>query len=146
MSLHALALKAGLPSMTLFSWVKNKTIPRAASAKSIHNLETYFQLPFGTLTSRLPDALWMDKKYQTKMTVWRRHMSDITKLTYALKNYPLRAEKEWNELVLFYTDPRWADDQGLEKNSAWRTRWNNGICATADIRKSMVSSFFGYCL
>jgi hypothetical protein len=64
MSLTALAKRVGVSWQTLNDWVNDNHVPRPISVPSIHNLEDSFKLSRGTLTSRLPDALWMATGFQ----------------------------------------------------------------------------------
>jgi hypothetical protein len=130
--------------MVLQGWASGTVNPSTKSLHNIQRLEAYFQVSHGILSSRIPAALKDKAIYSKGGTPWRKQQCVLRKLSYYLRVFPSHLDREWNELLLFFTDSEWAEERRLERNSVWRVRWNNGQCVTGDMRKKDLMSFFGY--
>lgn len=143
-SIRKLSKKTGISRSTVYHWVGGNYFPSRSSLEKIRKLEKFFDIAEGTLSSRLPDVIWVKEPPRSCSTPWRKNQRDLLKLKYLLKCFPDRLCVEWDELFLFYTDEQWVRSQGLKRKGEWRIRWNNGKCPTADFHLSQLHSFFGY--
>lgn len=141
---NRLAMKTGVKDSTIRLWLSGRSFPERGSLARIRTLEKFFKVPEGTLSSRLPDALWMEAPDPDQTTAWRIHQRELINLKYRLSSFPDRLQEEWDELVLFFTDDQWVLERRLKRNSKWRVRWNNKRCGTAEINFEFLQSFFGY--
>lgn len=135
--------KTGISYRTLEGW-KGGRIPNPNSLPRIRKLEKTLNVAYGTLSSRIPHAHLSKKPIRCGTTPWRQHQSVLCRLRYYLQALTVALQEEWDELLLFFTDPCWAGEHGYNRNSEWRIRWNNNHCVTADIFLNTMRSFFGF--
>lgn len=140
------ARRAGVVEDTLRDWARGSVTPCVRSLKTIRRLEDYFKVPRGTLSARLPDALWAAKSVERGTTEWRRHQAEMLKLRYKMKALPPHVQADWDEVLCFFTDEDWVAERSMRRGSAWRIRWNTGRCETGHMRHDMLLSYFGYLL
>ena len=119
-------------------------IPSCNSLAHIKRLERFFNLTPGTLSAKLPDAIWLKGPIRSCTTDWRKHQSGLLRLKYRLPNLTEQLQREWHEFMLSCTDSQWANEQGLRTNSNWHVRWNNGRCGTAEFYYNLLQSYFGF--
>jgi transcriptional regulator with XRE-family HTH domain len=143
-SLRRLSVKSGIDKTTISSWMSGTQNPASNSLTHIRKLEKVFQIPEGTLSSTLPDAIWVKAPDSGCTTDWRCRQRELVNLKYRLSHFPDRLQVEWDELELFYTNDQWVYEHRLKRNSEWRIRWNNGRCITGEIHFNSLRSFFGY--
>lgn len=151
LSLGTLARECGVNSARLKLWAAGDNIPAQWNLQNVVKLEKYFDLQPGTLLSRLPYGVDGAKKpgYQTNGTPYRAYLSDIQKKPYKLpyKFFTSEQQREWQDLVKFYTDSAWVAAQGFNRHkSGWRTRKNNNRNATAEIKLRLLENFYGFLL
>lgn len=144
LSLQRIANKSGVLKATIYAWIDKINTPISSSLLKIQRLEAFFKLPSGTLSSRLPEAIWNKGRVLSATTPWRKHQADLVSLRYLLHEFPGPVRGEWGDMVSFHTDPLWSVSRGLKVNSEWRVRWNTNICVTAKIRLNMLKSYFGF--
>jgi transcriptional regulator with XRE-family HTH domain len=144
LSLRKLSAKSGISDSRIFSWMNDRQMPSRNSLVKIRKLEEFFKVEEGTLSSRLPDVIWMRAPVCRGATPWRSKLCELHKLRYLLPSFPDQLQKEWDELMLFYTDEQWVLERGFKRNSEWRVRWNNNRCVTSDIHSKELRCFFGY--
>ncbi|HEY0321191.1 MAG TPA: hypothetical protein VGC66_09575 [Pyrinomonadaceae bacterium] len=144
LSAGQISRKTGVKERTLTNWMEGLVIPRSTSLKNVEKLEVFFRIARGSLSSRLPEAVWTKSPVCKGATPWRKHNRELVRLRYRLLELPDRVQDEWDDIVLFFTDPLWAASRGLKTNSEWRIRWNGDRCVTAKIKLEMLTSFFGF--
>lgn len=143
-SVPKFARETGVAESTMRAWMRRTQIPRLSSLKHIRRLERFFKVPTGTLSSRIPDAIWTKGPVRHCTTQWRNHQSELLRLRYGLIVFPDRLQEEWDDLVRFFTDSQWVSEHGLKRNSEWRIRWNSNRCVSAEVNRGFLQSFFGY--
>jgi hypothetical protein len=126
-------------------WAKGLCIPGTKSLRAVSLLERYFELPEGTLMSRLPRVVWGGAgRVKHGLTPYRRHLQKKRAEPYRLKSLPPGLANDWHQLVRFYTDSAWARLQNKKRTSYWRVREEDGRCPTAELMSGFISSYFGY--
>lgn len=138
-----IAPKAGVPLVTLKTWYNGTLLPRVGSLRHIKRLEKFFGLTPGTLSARLPEAVWKKNGYKPCTTVWRRHHREIVKLRYR-SPLPAKLQEDFEEMVRCYTDPKYALERKLNLTQTWRIRWNTNKCVSADIALGRLLGFYGF--
>jgi hypothetical protein len=146
-SLREIVHRTRVSMTTILSWMENKCCPKTTSIEMVHRLEDFFKVACGTLSSRLPEALWRKGgctrgNYGT--TPWRERQKTLIQSLYRMKSFPPLLEAEWERLYRFFTDPAWAKRKQLKPNSEWRVRWNLGTSPSGDRKKSLLKSFYGF--
>lgn len=143
-STDKLSRAIGITRSVLQRWIYTAACPAPKSMKYIRKLERFFKIPVGALSSKLPEAVLIKVRRRMGTTAWRAHQRVLTKLRYCLPEFPAALKAEWVEVILFFTDSGWVRERGLNRNSTWRIRWNNGRCVTGEIHHTSLRSFFGY--
>lgn len=143
-STRKVSIKSGVHNRTITNWLNGKYTPRRDSLPLIRKLENFFKVPYGTLSSRLPDVIWAEAPDPGQTTAWREHQRLLLKLKYRLPELPDSLQAEYKMMVRFFTDDEWVLELGLKRNSEWRIRWNNGRCVTAEVYYGDLQSFCGY--
>lgn len=145
MSVGVIARDAVIPKRTLSSWRTGLAWPNKSSLPRVHRLEEVFNLSFGVLAAKLPKVLWGDSGLiRTCLTGYRKHFSEVVKVKYILKEFPLKLQAKWDDMFRFYTDAAWLRMRGLKRNSKWRIREHDNRCPTAEAVRSKIGAFMGY--
>ncbi len=141
---NQVARNTGLTFHAVQRWRYKDFRPRPKSLPGVHRLEAYLGVPKGTLSSRLPGAYWATQGYDPGQTTWRRHQSILKGLQYQSDSLPQALLEEWDELLQFFTAPDWAEERGLTNFVQWSVRPQTGRCGTAEVKLTLLRSFFGY--
>lgn len=146
-SLREIERRTRVSGRAITRWIKTKYYPNRTSLEMVRRLEDFFKVDRGTLSSRLPDALW-EKGVGTPgtygVTPWRERQKTLVSSPYQLRVFPPHLEAEWELLYRFYTDPAWTKRKRLKQNSEWRIRWNLGTSPTGKRKKRLLESFYGF--
>lgn len=144
-SVATIARNSGVGETTFDKWRKGQSLPSKRALPTVHRLEDIFGLPCGMLAAKLPKVLFGDSGLvRTGLTGYRKHVSEVMKHQYLLKDFPLRLQSEWDKVFLFYTDAAWLKTRGLKRNSKWRVREHDNRCPSAERARGYVSEFMGY--
>jgi len=133
----------------LLRWKNGKNMPGAASRQYVVALESYFDLPPGTLLIKtlLPVTGSTANTTEDKSTPHRRYISEIRKKPYKLgfDLFTDKQQQEWRDLFRFYTNHAWVAAQGLERSRrGWRTRRSNQKNSTGEIKLRYLQNFYGH--
>jgi len=140
-----IARNAGVDYMTFTKWVNGQRWPSKRFLPEVYRLEETFGLSVGALSAKLPKVLSGSAgPRRTGLTAHRKHLSEVQRLWYRLKEFPPILQAEWKDLVLFFTDAAWLRAHGMKRNSKWRIREHDNCCPTADKVRLQVSEFTGY--
>lgn len=126
---------------TFLKWSRGKCLPsRVNSLKAVTLIENKLNLEEGTLISLLLLKGEIEKKTKTKFA---RKLCVLLKKKYTVWTDEL--EDEFQELIDFKSKIIFSDDLFVAKNSHWTGKNEKGIPPSADLLKSKLKSFFGFC-
>lgn len=150
--IRQLCRDTGIAHRTMLDWLSG-AIPRRT--RDIVKIERYFELPSGTLSSKIDFGV---AKSTMALLKSRESANALKRDAYLYKNVSEKVRSEWSGLLHFYTAPYLLNK--MQRNSTWRVKpvelvgsahliqWSsttpNGVCPTAQIVWGYVSGFLGY--
>jgi len=160
MNVPRIAREVGLSITALRRWVAGDGLPGGSTVESVLKLEELFELPKGTLISRVPQArrAWYARGLRTLNTstsfTKTRRLQNAATPNYTPK-FQGRIASQWEALIRFKTDSL---REGARARNTWRTKpidrvsqrvhpsaiVDGRVCATASVNWGMISSFLGW--
>jgi len=155
-SQNQLVRDTGIAVLKISQW-RHGAPPRKASINDIKKIERYFNLPSGTLLSKVDIRFVHDAA--PDLETRKKHQA-LALDPYKYKEPNALVRSEWEELFKFYTAPYLTN--GLQRNSVWRVKpiekvachkrfiawWKSPnpkeVCVTATVNWDVIASFFGY--
>jgi len=147
------ALVAGVPYMTLVSWLRGAT-PRPDRAEALARLEIALDATPGSLSRFLRPAI---SQRGAQTSEYRRHAAALRCDRYTLlpRDAPDQLRDEWRDFIRYKTSPtpRLARPDGagwttVARDNAPRGDWHNTLgsrhCPSADVEWRHVGAFLGF--
>src|ERR1044071_3156913 len=141
---HTRCLSGKCRLQRLRLWCAGRSSPTTDSLPLVEELERLLSVKAGTLTSLLPKRLrGTGKQRKTGQTSYGQKMMAAHKKPYQYWSPSLEAE--WMGFVSFMTASYLPE--GIKRNSAWTSSSSckGDVFPSADIGKSRLRSFFGFC-
>lgn len=144
LSLHSIARDTGVPRSTIQTWMRGEHHPTALQSENIRRLETHLALPPDTLLSRAGLEGSSTHRFQAGATAFRRRIQKFSMRKYCISDFSSipTLQTEWDGLEKFMSMP--CPPEGMKRNSRWNEDPATGINSSAQIRKELLSRFYGF--